>query len=256
MTDIVDHDGNRLFTENFDHQVLDAEGTAIDIIETAGNLWMSAPAVLDAMGMMANGKGDHSRRLKRIEHPDIIKISDTPFRFTDGRRNRGSFISPRAVMTFAEGGTKGFNPIMANNFTAWLSDTLLADGTVDDWSPARRAPVSVEPVFRKVVNVDENTSTDGPLDPLRPRAGYHSFSASTAISVDEVEFCICTPSHWGLGTCWCNGKGGVRSALPVPFEPYLGDDVIDDEDDFEDLHPTSFPVAPAGSEHPMTAARC
>ena len=87
-------------TEAFTHETLDCEGVAIDIIQLDGNIWFSAPAILLAMGFPNDGKNT-SQRLKRVCPPDIIKVTDTPFRFPDGRRNGGSLISPRAVMQFA-----------------------------------------------------------------------------------------------------------------------------------------------------------
>ena len=87
--------------ETFFHQTLDIEGVSIDIINLDGKIWFSAPAILMAMGFPNDGKNT-SQRLKRVCPPDIIKVTDTPFRFTDSRRNRGSLISPRAVMLFAQ----------------------------------------------------------------------------------------------------------------------------------------------------------
>lgn len=232
MSDIVDQDGIPLFTEDFDYRLLDANGIPIDVITTNGNLWLSAPPVMEAMGMIANGKGDYARRLNRIDHPDIIRVSDTPFRFADGRRNRGSFISPRAVLKFAEGGTQGFNPFKAIPFVDWMKETLLTEGDAETWSPARKLPVAFEPVFHKVEKMKDQNETGQPLDPLRPVGLYLPMHSTLTLDSHELEFCLCATHREGLGKCWCGGKGGLRSALAASFEPYMGDEVIDDDDDF------------------------
>lgn len=232
MSDIVDHDNIPLFTDQFDHKTLDANGISIDVISTNGNLWLSAPPVMEAMGMIANGKGDHSRRLGRIDHPDIIRVSDTPFRFADGRRNRGSFISPRAVLKFAEGGTQGFNPFKALPFVEWMEQELLKDGDAETWSPARKQSVVIEPVFHKIEKVKDQSEAGQALDPLRPVGLYLPMQRRRPLSAHELEFCLC-PKHWeGLGKCWCGGKGGLRGAFAASFEPYMGDEVLDEDDDF------------------------
>lgn len=233
MSNIVDDEGNTLFADTFDHSTHDANGVTIDVISTGGNLWLVGSDVLDAMGFTQHKSGGHSRRLKRTSHPDIIKIADTPFRFTDGRRNRGSFISPRAVMKYAEGKTQGYNPFKALPFIEWMNERLLTDGRdADGWSPAKEKPITLEPVFREVITAKDENEAGEPLDPLRPKGVYPMATVGDPIKHDEVEFCMC-PEPWeGLGKCWCGGKGRIRSAIPVPYVPYNGDEVLDDEDDF------------------------
>lgn len=189
--------------------------------------------------------------LQRIAAPDVIKIKDTPFRFTDGRRNGGSLVSPRAILEFAyEKKTQGLNPFKAWPFAEWMNKTLLPDGTdAEAWSPALKPPPTLEPVFRKVTTVVDEDEQGRPLDPLRPRVPYHGLITDTPIKPDEVEFCLCPSKRDDQGRCWCQGKGGIRSALPVPFVPYEGDEVIDEDDNFQDfLRPPQAPLQPTMRE--------
>lgn len=234
MADFTDDDGQPIFTDDFTHRVVSYDGEDLDVIETNGNLWLTGAQAAEAMGFPQHKSGGYGRMLQRIAPPDVIKIKDTPFRFTDGRRNGGSLVSPRAIFELAYGKkTQGQNPFKAWPFAEWIKETLLPDGTdAEAWSPARKAPETLEPVFRKVVTVVDEDEQGRPLDPLRPTAPYHGLADTAPIQSDEVEFCLC-PFDWdGLGKCWCGGKGGVRSARPAPFVPYDGDEVIDGEDDF------------------------
>lgn len=219
MSDFVDDDGQPIFTEDFIHKTIDHNGVSLDVIETNGNIWLSAPSVIDLLGLQANGKGDHSRRLRHIRHPDIIKITDTPFRFTDGRRNRGSLISPRAVLQFAEGKTQGFNPIKANNFVAWMSDHILSNGLdAEAWSPAVSTPVPLEPVFHKVIVAVDEDEAGRPLDQLRPAGEYHGLLGLGPLRVDEIEFQF---DDYGIG-----------EQVDLNLDEVVGGLVIDYEDDF------------------------
>lgn len=76
MSDFIDNDGQSIFTENFVHRVLAFEELMIDVIETNGNLWLGAAEALTAMGFKPHHKGGFGRTLQRLEHPDIIKITD------------------------------------------------------------------------------------------------------------------------------------------------------------------------------------
>lgn len=232
MSQSVDHDGNALFTEDHEHATINFGGTEVDIIRTNGNLWLSGSETMEAMGFPQHKSGGHGRRLRRIDQPDIIKISDTPFRFSDGRRNRGSFISPRAVLKFAEGGTQGFNPIMANAFVALMEEYFFTNmSDAEALSPAKTKPVSLEPVFHSVERVCDRDERGMELDPLRPVGVYLYAYDNAPIAFDEVEFCLCCDERDGLGKCWCRGRGGIRSSIPKPYVPYDGDEVIDLEDD-------------------------
>ncbi|WP_417733494.1 hypothetical protein [Roseovarius sp.] len=220
MTDFVDHDGIPLFVNDFTHTAHDVDGTSIDVIKTNGNLWLSGPAVMEAMGFQPDGAGGgYARRLSRIDHPDIIKIIDTPFRFADGRRNKGSLISPRAVHRFAEGRVKGFNAIKAYAFLQWMDETLWTEGDEKTWSPKRPVPAAVEPVFREVIRVRDENQYGEPLDPLRPTGPYHGLGHFGPLRHDEIEFAI------------------DDSDIPQRVRRIELDDdlLIDDEDDFSPL---------------------
>jgi hypothetical protein len=226
MTDIVDHDGIPLFVDDFSHTVHKVDGTSIDVLKTSGNLWLSAPAVMEAMGFQPDSSGGgFGRRLKRIDHPDIIKITSTPFRFTDGRRNRSSLISPRAVHHFAEGKVKGFNAIKAYAFLHWMDEAILTEGDEISWSPKRHAAVSVEPVFRKVIRARDVNEYGERLDPHRPSGRYHGLSHCGPLRHDEIELADDIP----------------RKVARIDFEEDLlwDAELLDAEDDFSPL--TSWP---------------
>ncbi|MGR3621046.1 hypothetical protein [Pseudophaeobacter sp.] len=246
MSDFIDDDGQPIFTDNFIHEIIAFEENDFDIIKTNGNIWFNGSDVLNAMGFLQHKSGGQSRRLNRISHPDIIKISDTNFRFPDGRRNRGSLISPRAVLQFAEGGTQGFNQIKALPFVDWMTAAVLSDGLdAEAWSPARAAPVVLAPVFHKT-EIAENKDEQGrELDPLRPIGIYPTTTDGAPIGPDEVEFCMCYDERAGVGNCWCRGKGRIREAVPLPFVLYAGDDVIDDGDQI--TPPLNYSVNVVGS---------
>lgn len=220
MTDIVDHDGIPLFVDDFTHTIHDVDATSVDVIRTNGNLWLSGPAVMEAMGFQQDGGGGgYARRLSRIGHPDIIKITDTPFRFTDGRRNRGSLISPRAVHRFAEGRVQGFNAIKANTFLQWMEETLWTEGDEETWSPKRPVSATVEPVFRKVIRVRDENQYGELLDPLRPTGPYHGLGHFGPLRRDEIEFAA-------------DGSDIPQQVHRVELDDDL---LIDDEDDFSPL---------------------
>jgi hypothetical protein len=232
MSDFIDNDGQPIFAETFDHRQVPFENIMIDVIETNGNLWFNGADVLPAMGFQPHHKGGFGRMLQRIDHPDIIKITDTGFRSTDGRRNRGFLISPRAVVQFADGKTQGRNPIKINNFITWMEEHVLIGGRdAKAWSPAKKAAVTLEPVFHRIVRVIDQDEHGRDLDPLRPRRLYRTATLESPIGPDEIEFCLCGGSWEGLGKCWCGGKGRLRVAIPAPFIPYDGDDVLDLDDD-------------------------
>ncbi|WP_338274115.1 hypothetical protein [Roseicyclus marinus] len=186
---MADHDGCPLFGESFTHKVLDFEGISIDVIESEGRLWLSAPSVFMALGFEVDGGGGgFNRRLRRVCHPDIIKVEETTFRFTDGRRNRSSLISPRAVTMFAEAKTKGRNPIKANAFVAWMEATLLNGKTVEEVSPARAPQITLEPTFREVTKVADQDEAGRPLDPLRPDGPYWGCGHFGPLMDGEINF--------------------------------------------------------------------
>jgi len=106
----------------------------IDIIRMNGKVWLSAPAVLAAMGFPDDGKNTN-RSLQRVQPVDIIKATSMRFQFTDGRRNASSFISPRAVMMFAQQKVKGMNPFKANDVVEWMLEDVLHGRTPEQCSP-------------------------------------------------------------------------------------------------------------------------
>jgi hypothetical protein len=97
-------------------------------------VWLSAPAILAAMGFPDDGMHTN-RSLQRVHPVDIIKATDTPFLFTDGRRNRSSFISPRAVMMFARQKVKGMNIIKAIDVVEWMLEEVLHGLSPEECSP-------------------------------------------------------------------------------------------------------------------------
>lgn len=213
-----------------------AEGfVEIDVVELKGSVWLSAQQALFTMGFPEQRKGGYGRMLQRINPSDVVKIKDTPFRFPEGRRNRGSLISPRAILELAYGKrTQGLNPFKARPFAEWMTETLLNGEGAEAWSPPRRKPQpTLEPVFRAVITAIDEDEQGRPLDPLRPTRPYHGTSKVTPIRADEVEFCLCPLPNSGHGACWCGGKGGVRATRPEPFVPYEGDEVIDENDVFD-----------------------
>ncbi|MDG4648027.1 hypothetical protein P6F26_06190 [Roseibacterium sp. SDUM158017] len=189
MNAVADHDGRPLFGEAFTHETHDFEGICIDVIKTEGRLWLSAPSVFKALGFEVDGGGGgFNRRLRRVSHPDAIKVEKTPFRFTDGRRNRSSLISPRAVTMFAEAKTKGRNPIKANTFVAWMEATLLDGKTVEQLSPEWAPQVTLEPTFRAVIKVTDQDEAGCPLDPLRPEGPYWGCGHFGPLMDGEINF--------------------------------------------------------------------
>ncbi|MDQ2091059.1 hypothetical protein [Marimonas arenosa] len=229
---LLDHHGYPLFGDVFHHRTETFGGAAIDIIETNGNIWFSGSDALNSMGFEPHRSGGQGRRLKRIEHPDIIKIADTPFRFADGRRNRGSFISPRAILKFADSKTQGFNPFKALPFAEWMKDIAISGGKdAEACSPARPPPTTQAPIFHAIEKVADKDEHGHDLDQQRPVGIYQHVADSRPILHDEIEFCLCSDERVGLGKCWCRGKGGIRSCLPPLRVVYEGDDVIDDGDD-------------------------
>lgn len=248
MADLVDHEGEALFTDDYDHSVAvyqDTDGPKeIDIIKTNGNLWFSGNQVLEMMGFNVNDTGNSARTLRRIEHPDIIKIKDTPFRFTDGRRNRGSLICPSAVMFFVEGKTKGFHPIKAVGFSSWLTESCLEGHDADHWSPAKQKVQSLEPVFHKIINTKHEIEAEE-LDPLRPIGPYPPTLSPPLLKSNEIEFCNGSYRDCSnKADCWCAKQGGIRtyhdqqrSIIERMKKEQLNtsaesDEVIDDDDNF------------------------
>ncbi len=239
MSELCDDDGLPIFTDDFTHTTKSFEDpisgeVAFDVIETNGNLWFNGSDTVKLMGFPPHHKGGYGRTLRRISPPDIIKIKDTPLRFTDGRRNSGSLISPRAVLQLHEGKTQSYNPIKAVQFVEWMNDTVLTGGLdAEAWSPARQEPATLEPVFRSVIKVVDENENGEPLDPRRPIGQYQSITDGVPIDRDEVEFCLCPHERDGLGKCWCGRRGGIRDHLLAPLYPInvVEDDaVIDDED--------------------------
>jgi len=245
---MVDHDGNPLFSDDCalaEHKYVccSAEEHLVEVIQTAGNIWFPASTVIDLMGMNAKETKHSGRVLRRIEHPDVIKIADTPFRFSDGRRNRGSLISPRALQVFGDGGTKGYHPIKANAFLAWVQDDLLRGDSLDKWSPKAAPKVQLEPKFREVTKVFDEDEQGRPLDPLRPTGPYRNSVNPQRLQPDEVEFCLGGRDCEVHNTCWCGGKGGLLTYNALLALEAAGlqnktattpedDMVIDDDDDF------------------------
>lgn len=225
-----------MFTDDYQHSIFTYQDTdgpkEIDIIKTNENLWFSGNQVMEVMGFNVNETGHSGRTLSRIDHPDIIKIKDTTFKFTDGRRNRGSLVSPRAVMFFVEGKTKGFHPIKAVGFSTWVTDSVLEGHDADHWSPAKRKIELLEPVFHKVTY--EKPENNPELDPLRPIGRYLPLVNMPPLRPDEIEFCLCEDERNGLGKCWCRRKGGIRTYVQQQIELAGEPDcVIDDHDVFE-----------------------
>ncbi|QXT40045.1 hypothetical protein [Gymnodinialimonas ceratoperidinii] len=189
MNVVTDHDGRPLFGEAFTHETHVFEGISIDVIRTEGRLWLSAPSVFNALGFEVDGGGGgFNRRLRRVSHPDAIKVEVTPFRFTDGRRNRSSLISPRAVTMFANAKTKGRNPIKANAFVAWMEETLLDGKTVVETSPARAPQITLEPTFRSVIKVTDQDAAGRPIDPLRTDGPYWGCGHLGPLMDGEINF--------------------------------------------------------------------
>ena len=241
-----DDNGLLLFSEVFDHTVSAIDGVSMDVIKTNGNIWLPATEVLFLMGYPPHTKGGFARTLSRISHPDIIKIKDTPFRHKDGRRNRGSLISPRAILQFDDTKTQGRNPIAANNFIEWMNKTIIPQGSnVAACSPAVKAHVTLEPVFHAVTRLENEDEKGRALDPMRPLRPYKGLAEGTPIGAAEIEFCIC-PKRWdGLGDCWCRRKGGLRRSKPATYD---GDDLIDDDDDFTPIWPVQRQLQPTPSQ--------
>lgn len=109
-------------------------GNPIEIIRMNGKVWLSAPAILAAMGFPDDGMHTN-RSLQRVHPVDIIKTTSTSFRFTDGRRNRSSFISPRAVAMFARQKVKGLNIIKAIDVVEWMIEEVLHGLSPEECSP-------------------------------------------------------------------------------------------------------------------------
>lgn len=235
----VDDEGDALFTAKFEHQTYTVEEehvlqtAKLDVIETNGNVWFSAPQALALMGFTPHAKGGYHERLKRLCHLDVIKIKDTPFSFSDKRRNRGALISPRAVLEFANSKVPGQNTIASIAFVEWIYANLFIDEQdAIAFSPAKDGSPKIAPVFRSVVSAIDEDEQGRPLDPSRPVGLYAPMATIRTLAHDEGEFCLCNDERVGLGRWWCNSRGGFRFALPTPFVPYSGDMVVDDNDDF------------------------
>ena len=112
-----------------------------------------------------------------------------------------------------------------------MDENVLAGRDANAWSPAKKFNTTLEPVFRHVVQAIDQDEQRRELDPLRPRGCYRADTVESSIGPDEIEFCLCGGGWEGLVKCWCNGKGRLRYAIPAPFVPYDGDDVLDYEDD-------------------------
>lgn len=171
----------------------------VDMIKTNGNLWLFASDVVGMVGLNAKDTKHTGRLLKRLDHPDNIKINNTPFRFNDGRRNRGSLVSPRGVIFLADGKRGAYNPIKATGFVDWMNQQLLCGYDSHHWSPAKHVIEQLGPIFRKVSH--EQPEDNPELDPLRPVGRYLPLVNLPPLQVDEVEFCLCVDERNGLGKC-------------------------------------------------------
>ncbi|RBW55571.1 hypothetical protein DS909_10725 [Phaeobacter gallaeciensis] len=225
---IMDALSKPLFDNDHQHNVMNFEGRDIDVIKSAGNIWLYGATAMQAAGVPSHAHDGYSRHLGRVKHPDKIKITDTPFRFTSGNRNRSVLVSPKVVFDMLDKTSRGRNPIMTINFTEWLTENVLEGLSPLSWSPARFEKDKLEPVFRETIIVKDKNETEGDTDPLRPVGVYLPIRSRMPIRVDEVEFCLCTDERLGIGKCWCCGGVRIRSALPAA--PYLGGMVIDEED--------------------------
>jgi hypothetical protein len=205
-------------TEAFTHETLDCEGVSVDIIQLDGNIWFSAPAILMAMGFSNDGKNT-SQRLQRVFPPDIIKVTDTPFRFTDSRRNRGSLISPRAVMQFAGKRVVGMNPIKATTVREWMMDEVLQGQKPEDCSPWVVPKVSLEPVYHEVIIAVDEDSEGRKLDPLRSIGPYWGNGHFGPLHNGEIDF---EPRGRKM-TFWRDD---------TPWRKPMDGEVIDDDDVF------------------------
>lgn len=215
---ISDINNEPLFTEVSTSYVFRHSGEEIDVLVSNGNVWFHGSDVLRFARFTEHAKGGFGRTLKRISPPDIIKIKDTSFRFPDGRRNRGTFISPRGFLELVESSRKGYNPIMAGWFTEWMEKNLFTeDRDASHWSPARKEPVKLQPVIRSSSSsTDEETERD-PMAPVGPNPRLND---GTTINPDEVQFCLCGR------TCKCDLRE-IR-----PHHPPETGDWIDHGDDF------------------------
>lgn len=223
---LTDINNAPLFTDVFTRHVFSHNGEDIDILVSNGNVWFHGSDVLRFARFTEHAKGGFGRTLKRVSPPDIIKIKETPFRFPDGRRNRGAFISPRGFIELVENSRKGYNKILAGFFADWMRDNLFTDGrNADFWSPAREEPVKLQPVFRATSFPDDKETK---LDPLAPVGPNPRLNDGTAIKPDEVQFCLCGRA------CKCELRE-IR-----PHHPPETDDWIDHGDDFSPE--TSWPV--------------
>ncbi|WP_170334945.1 hypothetical protein [Ruegeria arenilitoris] len=213
----TDINNEPLFTEVSARHVFSHDGEEIDILVSNGNIWFHGSDVLRFARFTEHVKGGFGRTLKRVSPPDIIKIKDTPFRFPDGHRNRGSLISPRGFIELVESSRKGYNPIMAGWFTEWLERNLFTDGKdADFWSPARKEMIKLQPVFR---SSSRSTYDETERDPLAPVGPNPRLNDGTPINSDEVQFCLC--GH----TCKCELR------YIKPNHPPETDDWIDHGDD-------------------------
>jgi len=231
-----DDDGAVLFAEDHEHKVLvynDLDGDKeVDVIKTGGNIWFHASSAVELMGMSTDDAKNTARTLKRIDHPDIIKIKDTPFRFPDGRRNRGSFLSPRAIAVLAEKKTKNYNPFKALRFRDWMQDEILMGQPPKSWSPAKHEKSSFSPTFHAVIK--EQPEDHPELDPLRPIGLYLPMVNMPPLQPYEIEFCLCHDTRNGLGKCWCRRKGGIRVWTQDHIQNIDDEDgPLDEEDVFE-----------------------
>lgn len=217
-----------LFGETHQHEVMTFEERDVDVIKTAGNIWLYGATALEAAGVPPRKKDGYSRHLGRIDHPDKIKIIDTSFRFTSGNRNRSVLVSPNAVFDMLDKTSRGRNPIMTIRFTEWLTENVLEGLPPSSWSPARKEQTKLEPVFRETITDTEKNEAGEELDPLRPIGIYPPMHQQVPIERDEIEFCLCTDERAGLGKCWC--RGGVRIRRALPPKPYSGDLVVDEDD--------------------------
>lgn len=96
-----------LFDDDYQHDVMNFDGRDIDVVKTAGNIWLYGATALEAAGVPTHKRDGYSSPLGRIDHPDKIKITDTTFRFTSGNRNRSVLISPNAVFDMLDKTSRG-----------------------------------------------------------------------------------------------------------------------------------------------------
>ncbi|WP_270725878.1 hypothetical protein [Shimia sp. Alg240-R146] len=186
---INDINNQAFITSAFKHEVHDFQGQSLDVIESNGNLWLSGSAIAKQLGFRPHN-GSFSRTLARLSEYDAIKIAETPFKFTDGRRNRGLLVSPRGIVDLVDTAHRdGYNQIKSNDFIAWMQATLFKGYTgANHWSPAAPEKVTLEPVFREAEGKSSNFTADEAEEYRRAERTAMRRLSPLPLADDEVEF--------------------------------------------------------------------